>query len=74
MDAFAFVLFLLVLENVLIKIVLQMLVGVVDAKLLETVTDKDNKRKKKNQVSEFRRAFLFSGTAAVPALRFLLHR
>ena len=66
-DAFAFVLFLLVLENVLIKIVLQMLVGVVDAKLLETVTDKDNKRKKKNQVSEFRRVFLFSGTAAVPA-------
>ena len=67
MDAFAFVLFLLVLENVLIKVVLQMLVGVVDAKLLETVTDKDNKRKKKNQVSEFRRVFLFSGTAAVPA-------
>ena len=67
MDAFAFVLFLLVLENVLIKIVLQMLVGVVDAKLLETVTDKDNKRKKKNQVSEFRRVFLFSGTAAVTA-------
>lgn len=44
-DAFALVLLLLVLENVLVEVVLQVLVGVVNAELLETVTDKDNNRR-----------------------------
>lgn len=39
-DALAFVLLLLVLENVLVEVILQMLVGVVDAKLLETATER----------------------------------
>jgi hypothetical protein len=45
MDAFPLVLFLLVLEDVLVEIILQVLVGVVDAKLLETGAAEEKKEK-----------------------------
>lgn len=53
MDAFAFVFFLFVLENVLVEVVLQMLIGVVNAKLLETVTDKDNRKESGQRIRTF---------------------
>jgi hypothetical protein len=67
-DAFALVLLLLVLENVLVEVVLQVLVGVVNAELLETVTDKDNNRREElgRPIRFF--SFLFF-PVAVPASR-----
>jgi hypothetical protein len=48
-NALAFIFLLLVLEDVLIEVVLQVFVGVIDAKLLETV--QINKKQMRNLVT-----------------------
>jgi len=46
LKTFAFVLFLFVLEDVLVKVELKVFIGIVDAKLFKTAVSRERNRKK----------------------------